>query len=130
MIGQWADWVNGLVATVSIAADASQEVSGSHDVVTIIAVSALAAMALQDLILAVVRRLVDVIKVMKSVVISARSDGFSVDLEAREASSMRLLPTSWRSAMRSDRTSQSWLMRTPAIPRRFRRLDSLRAAPL
>ena len=96
MIGQWADWVNGLVATVSIAADASQEVSGSHDVVTIIAVSALAAMALQDLILAVVRRLVDVIKVMKSVVISARSDGFSVDLEAREASSMRLLPTSWR----------------------------------
>ena len=86
MIGQMAEWVNGLVAAVSLTQRGNPGVSGALDVVTIIAVSALAILALQDLILTVVRRLADLIRSMSHIAIDARRDGVHIDLEAREAS--------------------------------------------
>ena len=73
MIGQWADWVNGLASAVSTSGAATPVVPGSRDLVTIIAALALAVAALRDFIPAIVDRLIGLMKLLDDIAIDARA---------------------------------------------------------
>ncbi len=78
--------VNGLVAAIPQAQGAQPDVSGTLDLIAVIAVSALAILALQDLILVIFRWLVGLLKSMSHIVIDAGAEGVHIDLEAGDAS--------------------------------------------